>query len=180
MGNNNSSFTQSFYDSFSFVPPTVNFISQYIMIVINIIGFIILFYPVFFPKGKFSPPSTINDIYGRIANSLPDLKNKSTLQKITQNRIINFVQFACVILFLFTVVGIVNTILNSFGIYSFVNFTFYVLPIILIYIPVLMCVGFLFLKSDEVKTSIANAKSSMDLIRHIFSLSNKNLNNSPN
>lgn len=180
MGNNNSSFTQSFYDSFSFVPPTVNFISQYIMTVINIIGFIILFYPVFFQNGKFSFPNEISDIYGRIADSLPNLKDKTTLQKITQNRIINFVQFACIILFLFTVVGIVNTILNSFGIYSFVNFTLYTLPIILIYIPVLMCVGFLFLKSDEVKTSIENAKSSMDLIRHLFSLKDKKLNNNSN
>jgi hypothetical protein len=179
MGNNNSSFTQSFYDSFSFVPPTVNFISQYIMTVVNIIGFVILFYPVFFNKeGKFSiPPMSTKEIYTRIAKSLPNLRDGAILQKTTQNKIIHFFQFACVILFLFTVVGIVNTILNSFGIYSFVNFIFYILPIIF-YIPFLICLAFLFIKFKDMKENINNESTNhMNLIRLFFNNNNIVLRN---
>jgi hypothetical protein len=176
MGNNNSSFTQSFYDSFSFVPPTVNFISQYIMTVVNIIGFVILFYPVFFNEaGKFSiPPMSTTEIYTRIARSLPNLRDGAILQKNTQNKIIHFFQFACVILFLFTVVGIVNTILNSFGIYSFVNFIFYILPIIF-YIPFLICLAFLFIKFKNIKEYI-NKDSTINNMNLFRVFLNKNLN----
>jgi len=172
MGNNNSSFTQSFYDSFSFVPPTVNFISQYIMTVANIIGFVILFYPVFFNKdGNFSiPPMDTKEIYDRIARSLPNLKDGGTLRNQTQNKIIHFFQFACVILFLFTVVGIVNTILNSFGIYSFVNFIFYILPIIF-YIPFLICLAFLFIKfknTKELINDVSTRNTNMNLLSAFF------------
>lgn len=170
MGNNNNSFTQSFYDSFRFVPPTVNFISQYIMIVVNIIGFVLLFYPVFFnEQGNFSiPPMSTTEIYNRIARSLPNLTKGQTLRSITQNKFVNFAQFACIILFLFTIIGIVNTILNSFGIYSFVNFTLYIIPII-IYIPILMLLAYAIFQIDKIKAAI-NKGTSENLFRIIYNL----------